>query len=753
MSIDNRLRLTGRLFVLPIALVAALVRGEDGAATWSLSAGEHGTCPNTITRKDDTIVIDLSPLPEGAHVFRAVLRCRRDHMPGWRFEDDAVVVVPAGTAEGPLPLLAPRYRSLDATGAVAAALKARRGRLDLLVKSFRGWKPETVRLDVSFSGGKARNPIPRATALTARHRSGQTILTFREPSPPTAATELSARQFRTLRKSLQDDPRELTFRIYRSAAPITAATIAGATWVDEIEPLTCYNPDYFGIDPQDDDKLPRYVVEDGSEPVPPGTGIYAHCPVSPGKAHYAVSIAVAGEEDFTALGMGDTLREAVEETPGPGRPILQKTVKPETFFYTEGVTLEFYVRWEAPPRCNLPSQPYDYVVIVGPDLVEPAPLNLVMHCWGSNFLGKGGAYSWFSWKDRRIGIGVASNQKPYDWWTCYHENRETWKPWTGGVTRDFTAKRLLSFVDFVISKRKIDEGRLCVSGESMGGAGSAFMGIRYPDRFAYLYSSVGVHSPAAIEGGGFYESYARVCGAMQAEIKHESDLLTYDYLSDPLWVRKHPEVDLPFVGFGNGKNDHGIGWTHAVDLVRALQETRQPHAMIWNLRGHGAGTLHAQDLDLRRDRSLPAFSRGSLDDRIGTATKLPSPTPFTHPWGEKVEDIYDGDPEGQINGHLRWKTEDIVDRPAEWAVTLYLVEKAPADRCSVDVTPRRLQAFRVRPGMRFRWTNTSASERKRVQMGEAIADDFGLLTAEGVSVTKSGNRVQFLGLLESKTTD
>ncbi len=481
-SLCKRLKISGVLLVLLVALAHA----HDEAATWSLSAGEHGTCRKTIIKNNNTIIIDLSLLPERAEIFRAVLRCRRSGKPGWRFEGDTVVVVPVEKPERPLPLLPPRYTSLDATEPVAAAVKAGRRRLELLVKSFREWKPETLRLDVSFSGGKAKNAIPRATALTVRHRSGQTMLTFREPNPLTAEPELPVRQYQALRKSLEDDPRELTFRIYRSTTPITAATIASAELTDEIRPLTCYNADYYGIYPQEDDRLPRYVVEDGAEPVPPGTGIYAHYPQSPGRAHYAVSVAVAGEEDFTALGTGNALAKPVEEKPGPGRPILQKIEKPEKFFYTEGVTLHFYVRWEAPPRCNLPSQPYDY-------------------------------------------------------------------------------------------------------------------------------------------------------------------------LSDPHWVRTHPTVDLPFVGFGNGKNDHGIGWTHAVDFLKALQEARQPHAMIWNLRGHGAGTFHAKDLDLRCDQSLPAFTGCSFDDDIGTASKLPRPKPFTHSWGETVKDIYDGDPEGQINSYLRWR--------------------------------------------------------------------------------------------------
>ncbi|KKL07502.1 hypothetical protein LCGC14_2585390, partial [marine sediment metagenome] len=373
----------------------------------------------------------------------------------------------------------------------------------------------------------------------------------------------------------------------------------------------------------------------------------------------------------------------------------------------------------------------------------PAPLDLILHCWGSNLYGKGGAFSWHGWQDKTRGIGVASNQIPYDWWTCYHENKGTWKPWTEGVNRNFTSTRLLAFVEWVGGKWAVDRTRLCVSGESMGGSGSTFTPIRYPKLFAYAYSAVGIHNPAAIKGSGFYESYAGNVGEMKADLKHAGGMGVWDYLNDPLLVRRDPAGDLPFIGFGNGKNDHGIGWPHAVDLAKALQEARQPHAVIWRLRGHGSGSFYPR-IRFRTDQSLPAFTGCSLDGDMGTATKLKEAIPFKLPWGQIAKDIYDGDHEGQINNYLRWKTDDVVDEPSRWEMTVYLTGGkggAPKEACTVNITPRRLQKLKVAPGQTFGWTNTSVKDSKQVQAGTAKADRLGLVTLEKVTVTTGHNRI------------
>jgi hypothetical protein len=86
--------------------------------------------------------------------------------------------------------------------------------------------------------------------------------------------------------------------------------------VDEVEPLSCWNRDYYGESPKDTDRLLRYVVQDGGEPLPPGTGIYVHNPSEAGGAYYALSVAINGEEDLSAFDAGNAASQPVTETVG-----------------------------------------------------------------------------------------------------------------------------------------------------------------------------------------------------------------------------------------------------------------------------------------------------------------------------------------------------------------------------------------------------------------------------------------------------
>jgi hypothetical protein len=66
---------------------------------------------------------------------------------------------------------------------------------------------------------------------------------------------------------------------------------------------------------------------------------------------------------------------------------------------------------------------------------------------------------------------------------------------------------------------------------------------------------------------------------------------------------------------------------------------------------------------------------------------------------------------------------------------------APADACTADLTPRRCQKFKASPNQQFNWTNTSVKEGKVIQSGTAKADKWGLVTIEGLTITKGKNRI------------
>ncbi len=536
---------------------------------------------------------------------------------------------------------------------------------------------------------------------------------------------LQVREWVALREKYVVNSRQYRYRIYRSAVPITNATIGSAELVDEVDPLTGYDGDFHGISPKPDAIIPRYVVRDEAAPVPPGTAVYAHNPKTAGRAYYAVTLALDGEEDLEEFDRGRALGEPVTEEVGLGVPVLQRVEYPEEFNYVKKPKLLYYVRWESAPNANLPSRPIDYLVAVPPNRVEPAPVGLHLHCWGGSLEG---GYGW--WYDAGRGaILISTNQVPYDWWTGYHEHSGTWKSWREGVVRDYTQTRLISFLDWAMTQWKLDPTRVFTAGSSMGGSGSPSVALRRADRVAWCVSWVGVHRPA--ESPQFASSYERVYGRTEWRLPYQDRKApAFEYFDDAAFLRQDPSRETPLIVFANGKNDKGIGWEQAREFWKALQETRRPHVFRWGQGGHGQRALlpgpapgeRELGIDVRLDRTLPAFTNCSLDDDPGTG------------------DPETGAREGQSNLHLLWETETSADEVGRWSMVLKLNPNAPKDECTVDVTPRRCHQFRMREGMKAKW-RTLAAGGSELQSGEIAADRWGVVTVPGVRVNKQGNRL------------
>jgi len=608
----------------------------------------------------------------------------------------------------------------------------------------------------------------QVSGLKARHRAGQTFLTWKEVDPPEATDDTKASALRGLVYQAAAK-REVQYRIYRSERPI--ASVAGLKAVAEAPPLTCWNVHFYGIYPdkrrREGEKNLRFVVKDGGEPVEPGMGIYVHQPKlaegTSAKAYYAVTLVRGGKEN-PAVSAANSLAAPVEERAGEGLPVLQRVIRGVKFNYVDDTTLHYYVRWEAPPRASVESSPFNYLVAVPPNAKAPSPVGIHFHCWGNHLRGGYG-----HWANAGKGaILIAPNQVPYDWWTGYHESvRPTFhqpmpRPkekdeWNRGVVRPYTQNRILAFFEWACTKWEIDRKRTFTAGNSMGGAGSLMFAIRHGDKVAWCRSQVGVHVPA--HSPHFRGSYERVWGRLSFDVKFEDGHSVWNHFSDDWYLRKYPRRDVGYLIFANGKNDLGIGWKQAVEFYRALQDTRRPHLFVWQMRGHGSSPFYpnptgarrvrSMPIDVRTDQSLPAFTRCSLDDDPGTGTRLAEPKPWKkNPRGKMLVDKFDGEPEGQVNGYLYWETADVVDLPDRWEMTVGVTPTAPKDECTVDITPRRLQKLKVKPHQAFAWTAVrkprlagAVAGEDQTQAGTATADKWGLVTLKGVKVVRGGTRV------------
>jgi hypothetical protein len=714
----------------------------EAASTYSFTnTPERGTYPEALKLNKKKITVDLSTLQQGTKVFRAILVPHRKgntfHY-SWNGAEKQQIKIEDDATGTFLRLRAPDYLTFDATKAVQNALSHGRKMLTLNVHfPFLGHPDKAlyldnktgkpvIRLDVT-TNLPSQNKIPPVSDIHVMHRSGGTMIHWKEPLPLANSTQLSCEQFINLRKQ-QNNPHEIRYRIYRHNRPVTAETIINAELVGETDPLSVWNWLYFAhkINFEKHRKvknIPRYPIDDGKL-ADFDMGIYVHnVQEAADHSYYAVSRVIDGAENLESLELGkNSTDKSVSESPGTGLVLLRHKTDKKKWHYVEGTsTLRYFVKWEAPPRFSRP-EPFNYLV------VEPEakyrkkrpPLSVALHAWGGSI---NGGWLWSYNMNKYGAIHVSTNQYPYDWWTGYHENLWTLKPLTSeaGQIRPYTQRRIRSFIDhFVIPKWHVDTERILLHGNSMGGAGTSLWGIKAGQYFSNLTGMVGVHIPA--ETPQFVSSFYDVYGAVTDNIEYnDSGMSAWDYEDNVRWLKDNITVETPHISFSNGKNDGGIGWPQAWKFTKALIETKRPFVFKWGMGGHGERPYHiGNNIDFQLHQSLPAFSGGTLDDNIGDSPDA-------------------GAEKGQINYFYLWETNSITDTPDQWGMSIYLRKDAVRDYAEVNLTPRRLQQFAPQIGKAYRWRNMQAG--KVVQKGVVIANEYGLITLPTVLISKNHNRI------------
>jgi predicted esterase len=291
---------------------------------------------------------------------------------------------------------------------------------------------------------------------------------------------------------------------------------------------------------------------------------------------------------------------------------------------------------------------------------------------------------------------------PPDFYALYLDCRANKGDWWWGAEKykgsevSPTEKRVIDTVKWVIKQYGIDENRVYLSGNSMGGSGTLGIGMRHGDVFAAIKANV------------------------PAKVEHVSSRMYFAPLTVPADVKL---PDPPIVVDYSAPND---SWSKGHEtFAKAMNDRKYPLYLYWGPFGHANNheqILKVNDLinsfdwlNVKKNEAYAVFTNASTNDKS--------------PWPDQLGDKKSG----QINAFFRWK--NLFDTPNAAEISLFLTKASELKttftiptEATADVTLRRLQMLKVAPGETVRWKFGAAE-------GEAKADAEGCVTIPQLKIT------------------
>ncbi len=565
--------------------------------------------------------------------------------------------------------------------------------------------------------GCAMAQTPDATNLRGVYRAGQVFLQWDEP----------------------DGLEGVRFRVLSSDAPITDANAADALVLGDymmpgsstdwwLNPLTYGKPL---------DRLPEsmreivvdgWIIEEGGERLEPGNGLFVH----------TVSDETAGNRYYAVVSWPEDAKGQI----GPVVAGVNSLTEP-----IAGEVAPIEPIWQGDPA-NKPG------VGAGQDL----PLDLALHAktgrggmewlvfgpgdlgWRESLPFKFGAAAGENavrvaptdrtWIDRMFPEGTDLCQRltpaVHTFWSGY--NNKIYDPdlMADGVCEMFTERRVLWIVDWVKSYFGTDPMRTYALGGSMGGCGSFNIAFRHPEVFSAIAPTVGITTYAKGEGGDSERRISDIMGSLDAPTDH--DMTVREWLDASRFARDHEGEAVPFVIMANGRNDGSIPWWMNPPFYAAMQDAHEGLIAAWNEGEHGTTSKLLPD-DIRERMGFNWMHRFALDESYPALTNC---TANNDP-GDGAKDS--GDPEGYINRGLDW--QDVVDENDTYQITLTWYLEDTALPLRVDVTPRRIQNFKIKPGEQIEADVYCLVREESTGSRVLTADENGVVTFEGMEIAGS----------------
>ncbi len=290
---------------------------------------------------------------------------------------------------------------------------------------------------------------------------------------------------------------------------------------------------------------------------------------------------------------------------------------------------------------------------------------------------------------------------PQDFYALYLDCRANKGDWWWGSEKYKgsevcpTEKRVIDTVKWVVKEYGLDENRVYLCGNSMGGSGALGIGVRHGDVFAAVKANV----PAKVE---HVNSRMYLGAKVPADVTLPEPPIVIDYSAqNDTWSKGHET------------------------FIKAMNDRKYPLVMYWGPFGHANNhdnILKVNDLinsfdwlSVKKNESYPVFTNASTNDPL--------------PWPDQIA----SKKSGQVNAFFRWTT--VSDTADALETKLFLVKAADLKtsftiptEATADVSLRRLQKLKVAPGATVSWTFGTAK-------GEAKADAQGCVTIPGLKIT------------------
>lgn len=609
------------------------------------------------------------------------------------------------------------------------------------------------------------SPIAALEGLQAVHRSGQTFLTWPE-------------------RSEWDLER---YRVYRHTLPIHSSNLSTAQLLKEVpEDSAQFYANWYRN--SSNTWSARYaerliITEEGGE-LPAEIGVLVWTlsadEVFSGPGYYAVTVLPPDGSETLLPGYSIGPLDEVATDPLPIRTNVHPA--PNAQVYIQYMDLHTWnASFHAPNpnnnwyglSSNHPNAPYrlqyayDYIV-VHPDpnncsssMPRSLPLIVILHGWGNN------AYEAYdNWAPPYCAYFLYPVDQGETWWFGFaqqHDYRQGGIPQPGDIIINYTEQRLLRMI-YDLQRPSltpaIDPNRIYIYGHSMGGSGTLALALRYPNVFAAAYASQPVTNYRSLESGGGIDLRADATEKWGNPAHNMPILLQApNHWADPLqpyqgssiwdWQNHqamliHRHADSTPFGIAHGINDIVIPWqTQGLPFYPLLDSANQTwgggitddehhnEAFIGlppNLQPNAQGVPFA-GLQVQRAETIPGFSLSSLN---------PAPQTILY----------------RYNASLRWSSSWNnwdglpIDEPNDWQISLCAVQpdllNAPCNSGipqTVNITPRRLQQFIIRPGWVYHWRTERINDHTLLNSGWVRATPHGQLTIPNVLVLPQGTRL------------